>query len=93
MGTEFCVGDRVRCVVPPSDANMRIKEGFLGVVCHVDNFERIGVAWDDRFGGHHCMRHCENGHGWYVPPECIECVDECEQFSVCMDDLYALVQI
>lgn len=94
MKTGFYVGDLVRCVVSPHDAGMRIKEGFLGVVCHVE-FERIGVAWDDAFGGHNCMGNCESGHGWYVCPECIECVDEseCEQFSACMDDLYAMVRI
>lgn len=94
MKPEFCVGDRVQCVIPPKDANTRIKKGALGVVCHLD-FNNIGVAWDDVFGGHNCMKHCENGHGWYVSPVCIERVDEyeCEQFSVCMDDLYAMVQI
>lgn len=67
--SEFCVGDRVECLVDYPDDNDNIVIGSLGIVCEeYDEATRtIGVCWDDELEhGHDCEGNCDYGHGWRV---------------------------
>ena len=59
----FRIGDRVRAI---TDIDGVIKEGDIGTVVNVNQFN-AGVRWDiPRYRMHDAGGDCERGYGWYV---------------------------
>lgn len=57
---DFCVGERVVCIVPSVFA----ATDECGTVVFVDR-DIVGVRWDSyHIGRHSCGGLCEEGHGW-----------------------------
>lgn len=84
----FSIDDRVRCIVDSPEGNSNISIGSMGTVCGLDEFgEYICVDWDDDVKGHNCDGMAKQSHGWNVPPEDIELMDDDEPFE-CDDDAF-----
>lgn len=84
----FDIGDRVRCLVDSPDDNDNITVGSMGTVCGFDDYVNyIYVDWDDDVGGHNCEGMARQSHGWNVPPEGLELMDDDEPFE-CDDDAF-----
>ncbi len=69
---EFCVGDRVVCVVDHPAFSRYLVKGDTGTVCGILGTSTM-VCWDKEIeDGHDCGGKCESGHGWIVNAREIE---------------------
>ena len=59
MSHGYKVGDRVIHLSGP-------KMFAKAMVCYVDGYCGIGIAFDEPVGVHNCEGHCEEGHGYWV---------------------------
>ena len=76
----FYPGDRVVCCV----GDGRINPGQIGTVC--SSGYMVGVDWDQYIFGHNCMGKCRQGHGWFIPENCIGLLNEQEDSNQLSDD-------
>lgn len=69
----FQVGDRVVAIKTYGPVEI----GDTGTYVHTHkHFPKHGVRWDKKGPRKHsCSDHCEKGHGWYMPGECLRFED------------------
>lgn len=75
----FPIGSRVMLV--KEDPCGYVTVGMIGVVCDIDQRDlyayncKIGVRWEEyKTNFHNCCGKCDDRHGRYVPPECLDLV-------------------
>lgn len=83
----FVIGDRVMCVVEKPF----VMAGMLGTVASTDDGHYVGVAWDERMGGHNLGGLCADGHGWWINETYLVRIDgdeaeETDSISVATED-------
>lgn len=68
----FKIGDSVRVIRNYSSA----RKGMKGTIkAKGSQTGRWGIEFDEKFGsGHDCGGKTQNGHGYWVPPECLELI-------------------
>ena len=52
-------------------------KGMVGTVCEVCFDGKQGIVFDNEFlGGHNLFGNCDEGHGYWVPPQNITAIDD-----------------
>ena len=89
MKKEECyVGQRVQCVSSFADDLGLV--GEYGTICVMENIwgeDWVGVAFDNKFGGHTCDGTCEYGHGRFGPAKCLVEVSETPTVTFSFEEL------
>lgn len=94
----YYVGDVVQLACIPernADRHPGLSVGMTGVIVGV-NGARVGVCFDEYFGGHSCYGACDDGRGWYLFTDClVKSVEEdtdTEEYFFSEQDIKSLLQ-
>ena len=67
-------------MIAQEDPDEGVSRGQTGYVCDITSMRNkvnIGVRWDEYNGRFHtCNGSCENGYGWFVPYNMLDCIME-----------------
>ena len=79
----FKVGDHVVCVREYE----RVHSADFGIIVLIlkSGFPKIGVQWERYVSGHSCDGQAKKGHGFFVPEECIEYLEESKDSNLDLD--------
>lgn len=85
--SRFSPGDRVEFIYKYSVNNGRLTTGSIGTVVALRTASdlSVGVAWDEKMGGHSLGGKCPVGYGWWVNDGHIAPYSE-EQFEPAGED-------